>query len=232
MKDQLQFIMESCHTVLPAREEREAFRRLNVAKKKKQGLLKKKKRTRSESSQLRYARVAYNKERGLIVRCNFGLVTSMIKKTRAKNVEYDDLLSEGMMILVRSTDKFKVSKGTKFSTYACRALLNGFSRLGMLQGKKHDHCLVDHIVATKAQEEEVAEDAEDHSELQAFFETHIGRLEGNEEIVIRQRFGINPKGEKSTLQQLSDQLGISKENIRQLQGQALATLREVMHTLE
>lgn len=232
MKDQLQYLMGNCKDVLSAKDEREAFRRLNVAKKKKQGLLKKKKRTRSESGQLRYARVDYDRERDLIVRANFGLVTSMMKKTRAKNVAYDDLLSEGMMVLVRSVDKFKVTKGHKFSTYTCRALLNGFSRLGMLQGRKHDHCTVDHDLATKAQEGVVVDVCEDHSELQAFFETHISRLEGNEEIVIRQRFGINKKGEKSTLQQLSDQLGISKENIRQLQNQALATLREVMHTLE
>ncbi len=232
MKDQLQYLMGNCKGVLPVKEERDAFRRLNVAKKRKQGLLKKKKRTRSEAGQLRYARVAYEKQRDLIVRANFGLVTSMIKKTRAKNVEYDDLLSEGMMVLVRSVDKFKVTRGRKFSTYACRALLNGFSRLGMLQGKKHDHCLVDHTVATKAQEAVSADGADDPTELQAFFETHIRRLEGNQQIVIRQRFGINPKGEKSTLQQLSDQLGISKENIRGLQGQALAALREVMHTLE
>ena len=67
-----------------------------------------------------------------IVQTNLALVLAMAKRTRMTEVEFSDLVSEGNMALLRAVNKFDVSRGFKFSTYACRAILKAFSRMGMV----------------------------------------------------------------------------------------------------
>ena len=60
---------------------------------------------------------------------NMALVLAMAKRQRAVNVELEELIAEGYMALLRCVDRFDVSYGFKFSTYACRAILKSFYRL-------------------------------------------------------------------------------------------------------
>lgn len=66
--------------------------------------------------------------RSAIVTANMGLVLAMVRRVNYAGVEFTDLISEGSMALLRATEKFDVSRGWKFSTYACRAILKAFSR--------------------------------------------------------------------------------------------------------
>ena len=59
-----------------------------------------------------------------LVTANMGLVPAMTKRTRIPGVDLPELISEGNMAVLRSVEKFDVSRGFKFSTYACRAILN------------------------------------------------------------------------------------------------------------
>ena len=68
-----------------------------------------------------------------IAEVNVALVMAMAKRTRAEDMEFADMLGEGNMALLRAVDKFDVSRGFKFSTYACRAILKAFGRQGMKQ---------------------------------------------------------------------------------------------------
>src|SRR5690606_24896052 len=49
--------------------------------------------------------------------------------------DFADLVSEGNMALLRAVDKFDAARGFKFSTYACRAILKAFSRIGVKVSK-------------------------------------------------------------------------------------------------
>jgi RNA polymerase sigma factor (sigma-70 family) len=60
---------------------------------------------------------------------NLALVIAMAKRTRIPDVDFTELVSEGNMALLRAIEKFDVSRGYKFSTYACRVILKSFSRL-------------------------------------------------------------------------------------------------------
>jgi RNA polymerase primary sigma factor len=83
---------------------------------------------------LRWARtaIAYREQ---IAETNLALVLAMAKRTRMSEVDFADLVREGNMALLRSVDKFDCSRGYKFSTYACRAILKAFSRQGMKLSK-------------------------------------------------------------------------------------------------
>lgn len=84
----------------------------------------------SEEEQLRYFKL-YNETRSIyyrniIVEHNLGLITSVInRKTNSQDAE--DLFSFGEEALINSVEKFDITRGTKFSTYACKNIENAIN---------------------------------------------------------------------------------------------------------
>lgn len=56
--------------------------------------------------------------RKIIIKHNLKLVANIAKKYKGKSLEFEDLIQEGNIGLVRAIDKFDYKKGYKFSTYA------------------------------------------------------------------------------------------------------------------
>lgn len=56
---------------------------------------------------------------------------------------------------------------------------------------------------------------------------HLKVLNERERTILERRFGLNGK-EPESLEEVGKKLGITRERVRQLQNQALATLREMM----
>ena len=57
-------------------------------------------------------------EEKIIVEKNIGLVYSIASKYRNRGVDFDDLIQEGTLGLIRAAKKFELERGNKFSTYA------------------------------------------------------------------------------------------------------------------
>lgn len=66
--------------------------------------------------------------RSKIVAANMGLVLAMAKQSRLPGVEFNNLVSEGSMALLRAVEHFDCFLGYKFSTYAYRVIRRGFLR--------------------------------------------------------------------------------------------------------
>lgn len=58
------------------------------------------------------------KARAEIINCNLRLVVSIAKKYQAQHLQLMDLIQEGNLGLLQAYDKYDISKGYKFSTYA------------------------------------------------------------------------------------------------------------------
>ncbi len=56
----------------------------------------------------------------------------------------------------------------------------------------------------------------------------VSKLPAQQRMVVQQRFGLDGKG-KRTLEQVGEQLGVTRERVRQVQLAALARLREISH---
>jgi RNA polymerase sigma factor (sigma-70 family) len=172
--------------------------------------------------------------RGVIVRLNMPLVLAMAKRTRLTNIDFNEMISEGNMALLRSVEKFDCSRGYKFSTYSCRAILKAFSRVAMRASRyrgqfptEFDPAMErsDHLDRRRIGIEEDCVDELKHILLQ-----NSAGLSEVECTVIRERFalGLQSLGQEEgpkTLEQVGRVIGVTKERVRQIQNKALKKIR-------
>ncbi|MCA9251154.1 MAG: sigma-70 family RNA polymerase sigma factor [Phycisphaerales bacterium] len=177
------------------------------------------------------------KVREQVVELNMPLVLAMAKRTRLSNIDFNEMISEGNMALLRSVDKFDCGRGFKFSTYACRAILKSFSRVAMKASRyrgtfpvEYDPSIEksDHVETQRAQVE-----SDCIVELKDIIEANAASLSDVEKTVILERFALAPKASEvptpKTLEQVGTIIGVTKERVRQIQNKALKKIR---HALE
>ncbi len=173
--------------------------------------------------------------RNQIVESNIPLVLAMIRRSRWSSVDHNDLLSEGSLALLRCVRMFDCSLGFKFSTYACRAVLKSFARVGFLTSRYHSRFPVSPDPARepsdfleRKRENDVTKYMEEVREILA---TNRAELSANERAVITARFSPKsalPDLRYPTLAEIGDLIGVTKERVRQVQNSALRKLREVL----
>ena len=168
-----------------------------------------------------------------IAETNLALVLAMAKRTRMSEVDFADLVSEGNMALLRAIDKFDCSRGFKFSTYACRAILKAFSRHGMKVSKYNQRFPTDFDPALEksrfVDDKRVEYNKDAASEIRRIVTENHAELTDIERTVIEHRFRLQAPDDESrplTLEQVGQIIGVTKERVRQIQNKALVKIRE------
>jgi RNA polymerase primary sigma factor len=173
---------------------------------------------------------------GEIVRENVPLVLAMAKRTRIVGVDLTDLISEGNLALLRSVGKFDHSRGYKFSTYACRAILKSFSRVATRTARYRGHFPTefdpDLEKGNYLEQRRYAVEEDCVSELRSVMEGNGANLSDVERAVIRARFALagddDAEHRAKTLEQVGEMIGVTKERVRQIQNKALGKLRSAL----
>ncbi len=175
--------------------------------------------------------------RSEIVRFNLPLVLAMAKRTRLNSIDYNELISEGNVALLRSAEKFDCSRGYKFSTYACRAILKSFSRVAMRASRYRVHFPVEFDPAMEKSDyldrKRTDHEADCVDELKNILVQNIADLSDVERKVIRERFALEhtaypePPTPK-TLEEVGTLIGVTKERVRQIQNRALQKIRSAL----
>lgn len=165
-----------------------------------------------------------------IVTANLRLVVSIARRFADQNNEFEDLVSDGNLTLMKAVEKFDYARGFRFSTYATHAIQRDFFR--QIRKRRNDlaRCLrgVDDFVAETADERESKAAATEHFRRYAKLLSLIDReLDEREQFVLAMRFGLDHDEGPQTLQVIGKQLGVSKERVRQLEIRALQTLQRV-----
>jgi RNA polymerase primary sigma factor len=170
--------------------------------------------------------------RAKIVRANMALVIAMARRTRIPNVEFNELVSEGNMALLRSVEKFDISRGFKFSTYACRAILKGFNRLATKTGTYRRRFPREYDPELERSDWEVRKHEVQRDDsidaVREILARNQARLSDVERTVVMERFAIMTRGKGKTLAEVGEMVGLTNERVRQIQNIALAKIRTAL----
>src|SRR2546423_1747207 len=136
----------------------------------------------------------------LLVNSNLRLVASNARRYQNQGLPLSDLVQEGMLGLIRASEKFDWRKGFRFSTYATLWIRQAIQR--GLENSGRTIRLPVHVVHRA-----------------------ISQLPETERTVLTLRFGTGPE-EPQTLTAIGKRLGFSAERASQLEQRALKKLAE------
>jgi RNA polymerase sigma factor (sigma-70 family) len=167
-----------------------------------------------------------------LVDANLGLVYELVGRNRFTNVDNDELVSDGLYALLQAVDAFNPWRGFRFSTYACNAILRAFIRHSMAESRYRQTAPIS-----------FDPDMDQGNSVQILHDTAQGLyterltslLDGNELdmnetelFVLSRRFPSDPSRKRQTLEQIGQDIRVSKERVRQIQNGALLKLRSAM----
>lgn len=159
---------------------------------------------------------------------NIRLVISIVKQLAPNPILFEELLSDGLMGMIRAVEKFNFGRGFRFSTYATMVIRRQLYR--SLKNEQRDRTrFTTGEPAIFAEHPELKQDPRigynGWVQLSASLTTLMADLDDRERHIIRARFGFDSDGRKQTLQSLASEFGVCKERVRQLEKRAMAKLR-------
>ena len=175
--------------------------------------------------------------RAELAKANLRLVASIAGKLSISRSEFDEFVAEGNAIILYAIDKFDYSRGYRFSTYATHAVQRHLYRVIDRRRKRaqREHARESMIMAEEpAVDSDPWEPTED--EIKTAAAAVIAKmdetLDEREQLIVRGRFGLDGTGDGKTFNVLGQQLGLSKERVRQLLQRALEKLGEAAKPFE
>jgi RNA polymerase primary sigma factor/RNA polymerase sigma factor len=218
--------------LLTAAQEQHLFRKLNYLKHKASKLRERIDPQRAKTKVMDEIERLYEeavRTKNQIVQANLRLVVSIAKRHVTPSNDFFSLVSDGNISLLRAVEKFDYARGNKFSTYASWAIMKNFARSIPDEFKHRDRFRTSLDEMFMAQPDDRSDQYEQES-AQRVREEQIrkilGRLDEREQKIIISRFGLDYQKEPLTLKEVGDDLGVTKERVRQLEARALSKLRQ------
>lgn len=167
--------------------------------------------------------------RNQIAEANVRLLVAAAKKLCHSLDHLSDLIGEGLMPLLRAIDLFDVGRGHRFSTYATWAVRNQMIRMLRKQRTLPELALTDEQAGWHHIPDERPALLTDEAiplQRQQLVSRLFDSLSEREQHIVRARFGLDGEPAGQSLADISAQLGLSKERVRQVVLSALKKLRQ------
>ncbi|MCD7833599.1 MAG: RNA polymerase sporulation sigma factor SigK [Lachnospiraceae bacterium] len=180
--------------------------------------------------------------RNLLIEHNLRLVAHIAKKYQSSELDPDDLLSIGIIGLIKAVTTFDCEKNSRLGTYAARCIENEL--LMMLRSRKklnHEVSMYEKIGTDQegrdlrlmdvleSEPVDVVENLEIQKDIHRMRECMGSVLDERERQVITGRYGLNGQKEL-TQREIAEFLGISRSYVSRLEKRALEKMRNEMET--
>lgn len=225
-------VQQTGQLLTPA-EEREAFRQYNFRK----HLLAQKIET-MRTGDLNAATLAEAENdlaqiialRNWIIQCNVRLVVRIARQHVGPGQDFADAVSEGNLALMRAVEGFDYSRNFRFCTYASWAIMRTLASHLPAEAMRNRKVIpVENDLLTLNPDLRALppEYAADRAGIKVAVNDLLRQLSDREQAVLVEHFGLGSTQE-STLQEIGQRWGLSKERVRQIKQEALAKLRELV----
>jgi RNA polymerase sigma factor (sigma-70 family) len=174
---------------------------------------------------------AYVRLRDEIVLGNRKLVYQAVRRRMAMSNRSDDLIGECQIVLIHAVAAYNPWLGIRFSTYAYTCLVRALSRQAQRLAKDWlSHTATLDVVPEVGLGNKIDEQPMSSSlwGLEEYLRADHPLLSYREKVIISRRYGVREGAAVLTLAQVGQELGISKERVRQMQASALGKLRSAL----
>jgi RNA polymerase sigma factor (sigma-70 family) len=165
-----------------------------------------------------------------LISCNMRLVVNIAKRHSGQTENLFELISDGNMSLIRAVEKFDYSRGNKFSTYASWAIMKNFARSIPEEQHRRERYVTGHEELFESAPDSRSDEQEWHSKAEQAA-TQVNRLleylDPRERQIIRMRAGLDDHGKGMTLEEIGQEMGITKERVRQLNVRIMKKLKDI-----
>ena len=180
-----------------------------------------------------------NAKETLILR-NLRLVAHMVKKYGGTENEVQDLISIGVIGLIKAINTFDLEKGSKFVTYAAKCIDNELlmhfrsekrkaREVSMYEpvGEDKEGNEINYLDIIENDEPDVVEHLQMNEDIKKMYQLMDEILSEREKEILELRYGLNGKKEMTQIE-IAKLFGISRSYVSRIESKAIAKIHKNM----
>ena len=190
-----------------------------------------------EKKSFELARSGNEEARQRLILHNLRLVSHIVRKYYSTSPDSEDLVSIGVIGLVKAVDTFKIESGTKFATYAARCIQNEILMNFRAQKKRSAEISINETIDVDrdgnpltymdiiSTSEDLGEDLDRKTQIERALKLIKSALDERERQIIVMRYGLFGLKRSYTQKEIAERLSISRSYVSRIEKSAMDKLR-------